>query len=795
MTEPVPLPGIGTPLARKEDSRLLTGRGRYSDDVNVEGQLYAAVLRSPHPHAIIRSIDKSAALAMPGVHAVLTAQDAEADGVEPIRHPPPRSGPPDIQLTHRSGKGPVIPPQFMLAQDKVRFVGEAVALIVADTRALARDAAERVAVTYEPLPAVADALDAAAPDAPRLWDDQESNLLVDADAGDETAATDAFAKAAHTVRLSTRIQRVTGVPMEPRAAVGVYEPDTGMHILHAGSGGVVRQKKEISAILGVDIDKVRVTAHEVGGNFGTRNAIYPEFLLVVWAAKRLGRPVKWTADRSEAFLSDYQGRDLTVIDCELALDADGRFLAIRGTNRLNLGAYPITFVPLIKGVELMTGVYDFPAAYFRAQAVMSNKPPVNNYRSSGRPEAMFILERLIDIACAEHGFDRIEIRRRNFIPRVGEGYTNALGLPYDCGAYDKVMSSALDMADWDGFEARRKEAAARGRLRGIGVSNYLELTGGYPRERTEITVHPEGRVDCVIGTLSSGQGHETSFAQLLVSWLGVPVESVNLITGDTDIVLEGGGSHSARSMRMAGIVMGTASEDIMARAEKIAAHVLGAKTGEIEFTDARFRHEATNRSLDIFEIAAAARDDGSLPEELKGPLGAISDQTIHLGAFPYGCHVCEVEIDPETGETAIVDYAAVDDVGRAINPLILRGQTHGGAVQGIGQALWEHVAYDRDSAQLMAGTFMDYAMPRAHRLPGFKVALSEVPSPRNKLGVRGGGEGGTTPALAVVVNAVVDALGPLGIRHMEMPVTAESVWRAIREAQAPAQPPCSTTQS
>lgn len=776
-------PGIGAPLPRKEDRRLLTGRGCYSDDVNVDGQLYAAVLRSPHPHAVIKSIDTAAALAIPGVHAVLTAEDAEADGIEPIRHPPPRSGPPDIQLTHRDGKGPAIPPQYMLARGKVRFVGEAVALVVAGTRALARDAAERVAVDYEPLSAVADAIDAAQPAAPKLWDDQASNLLVDADAGDEAATEAAFARAAHVVTLSTKIQRVTGVPMEPRAAVGVYDAATGMHVLHAGGGGVVRPRKEIAAILNVPIETVRVTAREVGGNFGTRNAIYPEFPLVVWAAKRLGRPVKWTADRSEAFLSDYQGRDLTVIDCQLALDADGRFLAIRGTNRLNLGAYPITFVPLIKGVELMTGVYDIPAAYFRAQAVMSNKPPVNNYRSSGRPEAMFILERLIDMACAEYGFDRVTIRRKNFIPRVGEGYTNALGLPYDCGAYDKVMSSALKMANWDGFAARREEAKSRGKLRGIGVSNYLELTGGYPRERTEITVHPEGRVDCVIGTLSSGQGHETSFAQLLVSWLGVPHESVNLITGDTDVVLEGGGSHSARSMRMAGIVMGTASADIMARAQRIAAHVLGAQMDEIEFSDGRFRAPATNRALDIFEVAAAARDDDTLPDELRGPLAAVSDQTVPLGAFPYGCHVCEVEVDPETGEIAIIDYAAVDDVGCAINPLILRGQSHGGAVQGIGQALWEHVVYERQTAQLQAGTFMDYAMPRAHRLPGFKVEISEVPSPRNKLGVRGGGEGGTTPALAVVVNAVVDALSALGIRHMEMPVTSESVWRAIQQAR------------
>jgi carbon-monoxide dehydrogenase large subunit len=528
---------------------------------------------------------------------------------------------------------------------------------------------------------------------------------------------------------------------------------------------------------------VHVTAWEVGGNFGTRNAIFPEFPLVVWASKRLGRPVKWTASRSEAFLSDYQGRDLSA-EVELALDADGKFLAVRGTNRLNSGAYPTTFVPLIKGVELMTGVYDIPAAHFCAQAVITNKPPINNYRSSGRPEAMFLLERLIDIACREHGFDRIEIRRKNFIPMIGEGYTNALGLPYDCGAYDKVMTKALELAGWDGFEARRKEAAARGRLRGIGISNYLELTGGYPRERTEITVHPEGRIDMVIGTLSSGQGHETSFAQLLVDWLGAPVDSVKLITGDTARVSEGGGSHSARSMRMAGIVIGKASDEIAARARAIVGHVLGENAEDVKLEDGRFGVAGVNRSFDVFEIAGLAFTDDSLPDDLKGPLAAVSDETVHLGAFPYGCHVCEVEIDPESGALELVEYAAVDDVGRAINPLILRGQSHGGAVQGIGQALWEHMAYAPDTGQLQAGSFLDYAMPRAHRLPDFKVAISEVPSPRNKLGVRGGGEGGTTPALAVVVNAVVDALSPLGITHIEMPVTSERVWRAILAAKA-----------
>ena len=783
MTETLAREGIGAPLRRREDGRLLTGRGRFSDDVDLPGQLHAQIVRSPHPHARIRAIDAGAALAVPGVVSVLTAEDLAADGIAPIRHPPPRTGPPDIQLAHRDGRTPVVPPQPLLAMGTVRFVGEAVAMVVAETLAMATDAADKVAVDYEPLPAVADGLDAAAPGAPPVWADRASNLIVDADAGDPAATEAAFARAAHVVRLETRIQRVTGVPMEPRAAVGAYDPETGRHELYAGSGGVVRQRREIAAILNLPLEDVRVIARDVGGNFGTRNAIYPEFPLVVWAARRLGRPVKWTCRRSESFVSDYQGRDLAV-EAELALDADGHFLALRTTNTLNTGAYPITFVPLIKGAELMPGVYHVPAVHVRARAALSHKPPVNNYRSSGRPEAMFVIERLIDLAAREGGFDRVALRRRNLIPVIGDDYVNGLGLPYDCGAYERVMDQALALADWDGFPARRAEAEARGRYRGIGISNYLELTGGYPKERTEVTVRPEGRIDVVIGTLSSGQGHETSFAQLLAEWLAVPADCVNLITGDTDVVTEGGGSHSARSMRLAGIVIGNATRDIVARGRSLAAHLLGSEAERIDFADGRFALAGTNRSLDLFEVAAAALDDDTLPDELRGPLAAVSEETVHLGACPYGCHVCEVEVDPETGEVALVAYAALDDVGRAVNPLILRGQTHGGAVQGIGQALWEHCAYDRETAQCLAGSFMDYAMPKAMNLPRFATGLSEVPSPRNPLGIRAGGEGGTTPALAVVVNAIVDALSELGVTHVEMPATPERVWRAIRAAEA-----------
>jgi carbon-monoxide dehydrogenase large subunit len=779
--------GIGAPLPRKEDARLLTGGGAFSDDFNLAGQLYAAIVRSAHPHAEILALSAADAEAMEGVVAVLTARDLAADGVEPIRHPPPRIGPPDIHLTHRSGQDPVIPAQTLLATDRVRFVGEAIAMVVAESAAEARAAAERVGVDYAPLDAVARGVDAAQDGAPLVWEGHGTNVVVDADAGDEAATAAAFGRADHIVRLTTEIQRVTGVPMEPRAAIGDFDPQAGRYTLYAGSGGVVRQQRELAKIFKVDDEAVRVVARDVGGNFGTRNAIYPEFPLVVWAAKRLGRPVKWTADRSEAFQSDYQGRDLAS-ECELALDRDGKFLGIRGTNTLNVGAFPITFVPLIKGIELMSGVYDIPVAHFRARAVFSNKPPVNNYRSSGRPEAMFIIERLIDRAAAEFGFDRVALRRRNLIALQGEGFTNPLGLAYDCGAYDRVLSSALALGEWDGFDQRKAESEKRGFYRGIGVANYLELTGGYPRERTEITVRPDGRVDMVIGTLSSGQGHETSFAQLVTEWLGVPVDDVTLITGDTDIVKEGGGSHSARSMRMAGIVIGIATEKIVARGKDIAALLLNAPGGKVDFADGQFTVKGTNRGIGLFEVAAAALDDPALPDELKGPLAAVSEETVPVGAFPYGCHVCEVEVDPATGLVTIKRYAAVDDVGRAINPLILHGQSHGGAAQGIGQAMWEHCVYERDTAQLLSGSFMDYTMPRAANLPNFAVEISEVPSPRNPLGIRGGGEGGTTPALAVVVNAIVDALSHLGVTHIEMPATPQQVWRTIRNAESGAPP-------
>ena len=773
--------GIGDTVRRKEDARLLTGRGCYSDDVNLEGQVYAAMVRAPHAHALIRSIDTTAARAMPGVLAVLTGKDALADGLTRIPHLTAPGNPPDVVLHNRDGSPVPAAPHHVLPADRVRHVGTAVAFVIAETIAAAKDAAEKVAVDYEPLPAVTEATAAVEDGAPRLYDDLP-NIMIDAEVGDAAAAADAFARAAHVTRLDTWINRVTGVPMEPRAAVGAYDAASGRYTLYAGSGGIVRQKRELAAILGVPVESVRVIAREIGGNFGTRNSFFPEFALVVWGSRRVGRPVKWTAERQEAFLTDYMGRDLTV-SAELALDANGRFLALRTSNLSNVGAHSGSYVPLVKGVGLATAGYRIPIAYVQARAVLSTTMCTTPYRSAGRPEVIYVIERLIDKAAQEHGFDRVALRRRNLIPPSAFPYKNPQGITYDNGTYRAVMERAMELGDWKGFKKRRAEARKRKRLRGIGLCCYLETTGGYPRERADITVHPQGRVDVVVGTLSSGQSHETTFAQCVAEWLGVPFDDVNIIEHDTDIVKEGGGSHSARSMRMAGIVMGNASDMVIEKGKKIAAHMLETAEDDIVFAIGRFTVKGTDRSVGIFDVAAMAADGKNVPEDLCGPLAATADEMIMQLGFPYGAHVCEVEIDPQTGALDLARYTAVDDVGRAINPLIVHGQTHGGAAQGIGQALWELCAYDAQG-QLLSASFMDYAMPRADILPSFTTDISEVLTPTNRLGVRGAGEGGTTGALGAVVNAAVDALAEFGVTHIDMPVTPEKIWRAIHSSKA-----------
>ncbi|HTT79369.1 MAG TPA: xanthine dehydrogenase family protein molybdopterin-binding subunit [Stellaceae bacterium] len=773
--------GIGQPVRRKEDLRLLTGSGAFVDDLAPAGLVHAVFVRSPHAHARILSIDTAAARAAPGVLAVLTGADYRADGLKPIAHNPGLSRPPDLVPRVRA-VAPIATPHWPMPADRVRFVGEPVALIVAATIARAKDAAELVGVEYEPLPAVARAADALRPGAPLLWDAAPGNLCLDVEAGDAAATDAAFARAAHVVRLDTWVQRVTGVPMEPRTTIAEYDAASG-YTLHTGTGrGVAGLRDDLARLLGVAPEKVRVRCGDMGGNFGTRNFFYPEYALLPWAARRCGRPVKWTCERSEDFAADYQGRDLEV-SAALALDADGRFLAVRGSNLSNLGAQAAAFVSLQKGMGLMSGAYAIPAGYVRGTAAVTNTVATTPYRSAGRPEIMFVVERLIDLAADKLALDPVELRRRNLVPAASQPYTNPLGLTYDSGDYQGAMETALALADWAGFPMRRAAAKRRGRWRGIGVANYVEITSGAPRERAEVTVSPAGRVELVMGTMSSGQGHETSFAQLVAEWLGVPFDAIDYVAHDTARVAAGGGSHSGRSMKMAVSVIGQATDDIIDKGRRIAGHLFEANVADIEFAVGRFRVAGTDRVIGLFEVAATA-ERGNLPVELQGRLAATSDQTLPVASFPYGTQVCEVEVDPETGAVEIVAHTAVDDVGRAVNPMILHGQTHGGIAQGVGQALFEECRYDRDTGQLLAASFMDYAMPRADTLPAFRTALSEVPSPTNRLGVRSGGEGGTTPALAVVINAIVDALSEFGVAHIVMPATPERVWRAIQARRA-----------
>jgi aerobic carbon-monoxide dehydrogenase large subunit len=779
MTDKATSTRIGQPVRRREDMRLVTGNGSYADDVNLPGQAYAAMVRSPHAHARIRAIDTEAAMAAPGVLAVLTGRDFIADGLKPIPHKVWSQHPAEIALKGRDGFTTFTAPHYPLPSDKVRFVGEAVAMVVARSVAAAKDGAELVEIDYDVLPAVTDTREAAHPDAPRLFDEAASNVVVDGELGDAAGTAAAFARAAHVVKFDTWVQRITGVPMEPRAAVAAFDPDTGRTTLYAGSGGVWRLKDDLATILAVPPDRVRVIMREVGGNFGTRGMIYAEFALVAWASRRLAQPVKWTGDRHEAFLCDYQARDLAVT-AELALDRQGNFLAMRGSNISNAGGHTTNYSPLQKGVEIMTTIYRIPVAHFRARAVVSNTSPTRPYRSAGRPEVMYVMERLIDLACREHGFDRVEIRRRNLVAPSEFPYKNAFGMIYDSGAYRHTLDWVLRMGDWDGFAARRAAARTRGKLRGIGVANYLDTATGVARERTEMTVHPDGWVDVVIGTSSQGQGHETSFAQLVNEWLDVSIDKVRFVTHDSDVLVFGGGAHSGRGMRLASQIMWKASNEIIAKGKRVAALLLQSKPEAITFAAGRFSVDGADQAIGLFEVAEATLRRTDLPEELRGPLAAICDEVIPQAAFPFGSHVCEVEIDPDLGTLEIIKYSAVDDVGRAVNPMIIDGQTHGGIVQGVGQALLEQCFYDARTGQLLSASFMDYAMPRADVFPFFDTGISEVPMPGHPLGIRPAGEGGTTPALAVVVNAVVDALRDFGVRHVEMPATPERIWRAMR---------------
>ncbi|HEY7243531.1 MAG TPA: xanthine dehydrogenase family protein molybdopterin-binding subunit [Xanthobacteraceae bacterium] len=784
--DPASFKWIGKPRLRTEDARLVTGRGRFTDDFHLDGQAYAAMVRSPHPHARIRAIATERAKSMPGVLGIFTGADCAAEGLGAIPHDPLPKTRHDMKLTAPGGGAVFIGPHLLLPADKVRHVGEAAAMVVAESINAALDAAEAVEVAYEELPAVFHSEDATTPGAPAVWEEVKDNVLIDTFFGDEAATLQAFACADHVVARDFHVDRVTGVPLEPRAALGHYDAASARYTLWAGSGGAVRQKRELAAVLGVAPERLRVQSYDVGGNFGTRNRVFVEFALVLWAARKLSRPVKYTATRSEAFVSDYQGRDL-VTRAELALDRNGRFLAMRATNISNVGARCVSLSPLSKGAGLIPGPYAIPAAALRAVAVFTNTTPTQAYRSSGRPEVTFAIERLIDLAAQRLHMDRIALRRKNLISPKRMPYRNAVGMTYDSGRYEENMDRAMEIADWKGFPARRRAARKRGKLLGRGLANYVESSIGAPNEQARITVTPHGKVAVVIGTQPSGQGHETSFAQVVAELLHVPPECVAIMLGDTDVVQAGGGSHSGRSMRHAATVFAKALPELVARGKRVGSVVLHAPPEEIEFSDGRFRARGTNRTFDFLELAQEAVQH-PLPDDLEAGISVVTDNEMHDPVFPNGCAICEVEVDPQTGEVAISRYACVDDVGRAINPLIVHGQTHGAIAQGVGQAMSELCALDPVSGQPLAGSLMDYGLPRADTLPAFATEIAEVLSPTNPLGIKAGGEGGTTAAPAVVISAIADALHERGVTDLAMPATPYNVWKAINRAGAGLKP-------
>jgi len=778
-------PFIGRPMPRFEDLRLVRGGGRYTDDVSVAEQTSAVFVRTPHAHASIVAIDTSAARAHPGVLAVLTGDDYVADGHLGMAHFPNPADANDIKI-------PTFVPmperkildelQLPLAAGRVRFVGEAVAIVVAESLVAARDAAEKVVVEYDTLPAVSDVAEALSHDAPTIWPNAPGNLALDNAFGDRAAVEAAIAGAHVVIEQTIRCQRTASAFMEPRSAIGRYDEAAGQYILISGCQGVHRVRHPLADCLKVPQERVRVICPDVGGGFGSRTNLYPEQVAVVWAARRLGRPVKWTGDRHEAFLTDYTARDV-VTAARLAFDRNGRMLALDLELTANIGAHTVSYVPLSNGYRVAPTVYDVPVAAVRLRGVMTNTVPTAPFRGAGRPEATAVMERLIDIAAQRLKIDRVKLRQRNLIRHDKLPHRTATGLTYDSGDFAGNLARALECADWKGFPARRKAAKKRGRLLGIGVANYVETPVGMPHERVAVNVSSAGSVDLVVGTQSSGQGHETSFRQVMADQLGVQPDAINFVSGDSATLASGGGTHSDRSMRLAGSLMVETSRTVIDKARRIAAAMLDVAEGDISFADGLFMAPNSNRRLTLFDIAGAIDDLPTLPEDLRGPLRAEATFTGRIPAYPTGAAVCEAEVDPETGTIEIRRYTSIDDGGQPINPLILHGQVHGGVAQGMGQAMMEAAVYEPGSGQLLSASFLDYGMPRADHFPHMEVELTEDPTKGNALRVKGGGEAGITPSSAVLMNAVMDALSGFGIEHIDMPATPQRVWRAIRDAR------------
>jgi carbon-monoxide dehydrogenase large subunit len=783
--------GIGAPLRRVEDRRFLTGRGRFVADIDLPGTLACVLVRSPHAHARIRAIDTAAAIAMPGVVGVFTGADLAADGMAPMR--------PLWAVRSRDGSPMAEPPRFALARELVRHVGEPVVAVIAETLAQAADAAERIRIDYQPLPAVADARAALDAGAPQLHQAAPGNVCFRWARGDEGAVHAAFRAAPHAVAIDIVNNRLVGAAIEPRAVMAIAEPESGKLTLYTSTQAPHHIRRQVTEQLGLPESALRIISPDVGGGFGYKGKLYPEESIIAWAARRLARPVRWVASRAESFIADNQARD-HLTHAELALDAEGNFLALRVATHANLGAYVSTFgaaIPSAIYSALFAGGYRTPAIFVEVTGVFTNTTPTDAFRGAGRPEACYVLERLADAAAKALGMDRAQLRRRNLIPPSAMPYKTPIGPTYDCGDFPKIFARALALADYDHFAKRRADAARRSRLRGIGMACYVESSGVAPSrfagalggrvgfyEAASIRVEPDGAVRASLGTHNHGQGHATTFAQILASKFGVPVERVEVIEGDTDAVPYGTGTFGSRSIAVGGSALDRAADKIVAKGKLIAGHLLEAATGDVDFSDGVFVVAGTDRRVSFAEVARAAYVPHNFPLETLEP--GLQETAVYdppSFAFSNGAHVCELEIDPDTGRIEIVGFWAVDDIGTVINPMIVEGQIHGGLAQGLGQALLERCAYD-GSGQLVAGSFMDYAIARADDLPLFVTECDESqPCTHNPLGAKGCGEAGSIGSPAALVSAALDALAPLGVADLEMPLTSEQVWRRIREAR------------
>ncbi len=774
--------GIGQSVPRVEDRRLLTGLGRYTDDRKVGGAAHMAVVRSPHAAARVTAIDTAIAASMPGVIAVLTGDDVEEDGLGSMSC--------SVKRRQRDGQPMIEPPFPILARDAINMVGVPVAIVVAEHLGQALDAAEAVDVTYDMLAATTETGSALDSDTPQVWSEVANNESFYFTLGDQTAVEDAFAAAAHVVDLEFIVSRVSANTMEPRGAIGFYDPSDERYTLYAGMQSPHRVRSELARnVLRVPEARLRIISPDMGGGFGMRGAPFAEHALVLWAAQRLGRPVRWVATRSEALATDYHARD-NVSAAALALDSDGKFLALRVSTKANLGGYLSFAGPHSPTNNLggLSGVYTTPHIFAEVRGAYTHTSPTTAYRGAGRPEASYAVERLIDVAAHELGIDPVELRRRNLIPSSALPYDTGFVFTYDTGEFEAVMDKAVETADRAGFEARRTAALARDKLRGLGIACVIEIAGGplpVPNEESAaIRFESDGGVTLAMGTHSHGQGHETAFRQIASALLGLEFNQINVTYGDTDVVPHGKGTFGSRSISVGGVALQRAAEKIIDKARQIAAHVLETAEADIRFDDGQFTVEGTDRSISLTDIAKAAYAPARLPTGMEIGLAESAIVLPPGPTYPNGCHVCEVEIDRDTGTVEILSYVVVDDVGRMLNPLLVKGQVHGGVVQGAGQALMEQVVYDDASGQLLTGSFMDYTMPRADDFPSFDVVGHEVPSANNPFGFKGAGEAGTVGALPAVMNAVCDALRPLGIRHIDMPATSQRIWQAMRDAES-----------